>query len=106
MLVVLKGGGHPLQHPAALDEHVPRGVHQDVADLRIVQQRLQRAEPEHVVEHFDEQRFALAEAEGGFSSASSCRAGRGSRFRPGAVSLRERLEVQTVEQSECTLTRS
>ena len=37
---------------AALDEHVLVGVHQNVADRRIRQQRLQRPQPKHFVQDF------------------------------------------------------
>ena len=50
VLVVLKRRGHALEHAGALDEDVLVRVDQDVADRRVAQQRLERSEPEHVVD--------------------------------------------------------
>ncbi len=99
MTVVLEVGGDLLELAAALDEHVLVGVDQDVADRRVAQQRLQRPEPEHVVEQLDEQRLALAEAErralfGEQLAEQRADLALGAR----AIRLRQRLEVQPVEQ--------
>ena len=63
MLVVLERSSDALQHTSSLDEHAAVRVHQNVVDARIPQQRLERSQAEHIVEHFGEQRFALAEAD-------------------------------------------
>ena len=97
--IVLERRRHALEHAAALDEHVLVGVDQDVADRRVAQQRLERPEAEHVVEQLAEQRFALAEAErrvlfGEQLAEQRADLALGAR----AIGLRQRLEVQAVEQ--------
>ena len=94
-----KVGGDLLELAVALDEHVLVGVDQDVADRRVAQQRLQRAEPEHVIEQLDEERFALAEAERRSLLGEQLGEQRANlAFGARAVRLRERLEVEAVEQ--------
>ena len=63
MPVILERGRDAFQHAVALDEDVLARVHEDVADGRVAQQRLERPEAEHVVEHLDEERLALAQVE-------------------------------------------
>src|SRR5204863_2810917 len=83
----------------ALDEHVLVGVDEDVADRRVAEQRLQRAEPEHIVDELDEQRLALAEAERRVLLGQQLGEQRADlAFGAGAVRLRERLEIEAVEQ--------
>src|SRR5207248_11549985 len=48
-----------LQLAAALDVALVRAVHQDVRDRRVLEQDLQRAEPERLVEHLLDQLLAL-----------------------------------------------
>ena len=77
--------GTLLEHAAALDEHVLVGVDEDVADRRVAQQRLERPEPEDIVDELTEQRFALAEADAACSPRPAARrAACGFRFRPAA----------------------
>ena len=63
VLVVLERRRQPVQLAAALDVDVLIGVDQDVADRRIAQQRLERPEPEDLVDDVAENRVALAHAE-------------------------------------------
>ena len=49
--------------PFALDEDLRRVVDQDVGDRRVLEQRLERAEAEQLVEHVVDERLALDEAE-------------------------------------------
>ena len=83
VLVVLERRRHRFELAAALDEHLLVGVDQDVADRLVAQQRLERAEAEHLVEHVAENGVALARprAECRFRRSASRRA-RGSRLRP------------------------
>ena len=91
---------HALEHAAALDEHVLVGVDQDVADRRVAQQRLERPEAEHLVDAARRTASSRSPRLSGVpSSASSSPTQRpdlalGAR----AVGLRQRLEVQPVEQ--------
>ena len=99
VLVVLERRGHALQLAAALDEDVLVGVDQDVTDGRVVQQRLDRAEPEHVVQQLDEKHFALAEAERDVFFGEQLAEQRADfALSARAVGLRQRFEIQPVEQ--------
>ena len=99
MTVVLEVRRHLLEDAGTLDEHVLVAVDQDVADGRIAHQRLQRTESEHVVQDFDEQRLALAQTERRALFAEQLVEQRPDfALRARTVGLRERLEVQPVEQ--------
>ena len=63
VLVVLERGGHLLEHAAALHVHLLVGVHQDVVDRRVAQQRLERPEAEDLVEDVAEDLLALGHRE-------------------------------------------
>jgi hypothetical protein len=63
MAIVLESRGHALEDAGTLDEDVPMGVDQDVADARIAEQRLERAETEHIVQNLAEERFTLGNVE-------------------------------------------
>ena len=66
---------------------------------RIAQQRLERAEAEHVVEHLGEERLALAEVERRRLFREQLAEQRANlAFGAAAIGLRQRLEVQPVEQ--------
>ena len=52
MFVVLELNGRALQHTAAFNVNLVVVVHQDIGDRRILQQRLQRAKTEHLIEDF------------------------------------------------------
>ena len=99
MAIVLEAGGDTLQTAAALDKDVPMRVHEDVAHRGVAQQRLQRPEPEHVVEHFGEEHLALGKAERRHLLGEQLREQRAD-FGLGAraIGLRERLEVEAIEQ--------
>ena len=60
MAIVLERCLDPLEPAGALDEDVLVGVDENVADARIAQERFERPEAEHFVEHFGEERFAFA----------------------------------------------
>ena len=51
MRLVLEERRHRLEHAAALDEDVLVAVDQDVVDGRVLEQRLERPEPDHLVDH-------------------------------------------------------
>ncbi len=63
VVVVLEHDVGFFQHAAALDVHHLGGVDQNVADGRVLQQRLQRAQPEDLVHHLVGQAGALAGTE-------------------------------------------
>ena len=99
MAIVLKAGRDTLETAAALDEDMPMRVHEDVADGRIPQQRLEWSEPEHVVEHFREEHLALREAERRQLLGEQLRQQRADfGLRTRAIRLRQRLEIQAIEQ--------
>ena len=50
MPLVLEADRCQLENPATLDKDLRVGVHQDVVDRRILQQRLERAEAGHLVD--------------------------------------------------------
>ena len=85
--------------PRALDEHVLVGVDQDVADRRIAQQRLERPEPEDFVDQLAEQDVALAQAERrSFFGEQLADQRADLAFGARAIGVRQRLEIQPVEQ--------
>ena len=99
VLVVLERRGHPLEDAPSLDEHVLVGVDQDVVDRRVAEQRLERPEAEDVIEDFGEQGFALAQVDrrrllGEQLAEERANLTLGAR----AIRLRQRFEVQPVEQ--------
>src|SRR5438105_13292187 len=99
MTVVLEARGDPLEPAAALDEDVLMRVDQDVADRRVAQQRLQWSEPEHIVEHLRKEHVALGKAQRRRLFGQQLQQQRANlRFSAGAIGLRERLEVETVQQ--------
>ena len=99
MAIVLEIRRHLLEHAAALDEHVLVAIDQDVADRRVAQQRLERPEPEHVVQNLGEQRFALGEAERRLFLGEQLEQQRADlALGPGAIGLGERFEIQPVQQ--------
>ncbi len=61
MRLVLEWDVHLLQLAALFDEAVLVAVDQDIVDLGILQQRLQRAEADHLVDDVVDQRFKLGE---------------------------------------------
>ena len=63
MAVVAEGRIDPLQKPALFNEDMVLVVDQDVGDLRIAQQRLQRAEAEDFVEQIGLDLFLLVEVQ-------------------------------------------
>ena len=91
--------GDALEHAAALHVHLLVGVDQDVADRRVAQQRLERPEPEDFVEHLAEERLALARLSGVAFFGEQLEEQRADfALRARAIGLRQRLEVQAVEQ--------
>ena len=56
----LDAGG--LQHTTPFDIHLVGPRNQDVADLFVGQQRLQRPQAEHVIEHAADKLFAIGRA--------------------------------------------
>ena len=82
-----------------LDEDVLAGVDEDVADSRIAKQRLERPKAKHIVEHLDVQGLALTEVERGAFFGEELRQQRANlAFRAAPIALRERLEIQPVQQ--------
>jgi hypothetical protein len=59
VVVVVEPHVGRLEESEALDEYLGVGVHEDVRDVRIVQQRLDRTEPERLVEDLLFERVAL-----------------------------------------------
>ena len=59
----LKRTGVGSSTPIALDEHLVVAVDQDVGDRRVLEQRLERAEAEQLVEHVADQLLALGMVE-------------------------------------------
>ena len=99
MAIVLELGRDALQLAGALHEHVLVRVDENIADGRVAQQRLQRPQPEHVVEQLDEQPLALAEAERrAFFGEQLTEHGPYLALGARTIRLRQRLEVQAVEQ--------
>ena len=91
--------GSSIELAAALDVDVLVGVDQDVADRRVAQQRLERAEAEDFVDDVAENRVALAHAERHAlfgDQVEEQRADIGFGARP--LGRCQRLEVQPVEQ--------
>ena len=62
--IVLEPDFGLLQPSAALDVDTLRGVHQDVRDVRVLDQRLERAEPEDLVQDLVDENLALLELSG------------------------------------------
>ena len=62
--VVLEDDAGFLEHAVALDEHLVVAVDEDVRDVAVLEQRLERSEAEQLVEDVDDQVLALEEAEG------------------------------------------
>ena len=60
---VLEDNVGPFQHAGALDVDLLVGVDQDVVDGRVLQQRLQRTQSEHLVQHLARQAVSFAGAE-------------------------------------------
>ena len=99
MAIVLERGGHLLELAAPLHEHVLVGVDEDVADARVAQERLERAEAEDLVHQLAEQHVALAEAEGHPLFGQQLADERADlALGAGPVRLRQRLEVQPVQE--------
>ena len=97
--VVLERRLDAVQRAPALHEDMLVRVDQDVAHRRVAQERLERPEAEHVVDELGEERLALAEAErrvlfGEQLGQQRADLALGAR----AIDVRERLEVQPVEQ--------
>ena len=63
MPVVLEARAGPLEPALPLDEDVGMAVDQDVGDRRVLEQRLERAEAEQLVEHVLGQLLALGEVQ-------------------------------------------
>ena len=61
--VVLEADVGALQLAVTLDVDALEGIHQDVRDRRILDQRLERAQPEDLVEHLPDEHLALVEIE-------------------------------------------
>ncbi len=57
MPLVAEPHGGAFEEAPPLDEHVIRAVHQDIADRRIGQQRLERAEAQNLVEQVLDQKL-------------------------------------------------
>ena len=57
--VVFEDDGGLLQHPAPFDIDRVVGVHQDVVDRRVLQQRLQRTKAEDLIQHLLRQPVAF-----------------------------------------------
>ena len=99
MRIVLEGGGDPLEHALPLDEDVAIGVHEDVADRRIAEQRLERPEAEDVVEHLGEERLALGQAERRRLFREQQSEQRSDlAFGAGAIGVGQRFEIQPIQQ--------
>ena len=63
MRLVLEGNVHLLQLALALDEAVVMPVDQDVVDVRIVEQRLQRPETDELVDDLVDQRLQFGDVD-------------------------------------------
>ena len=99
MAVVLKVRRNLFELAAAFDEDVLVGVDQDVADRRIAQQRLDRSEPEDVVEQLGEQLFAFGQADRcAFFRQNFAEQNANLAFSARPVRLGERLEVEAADQ--------
>ena len=59
MLIVLKGGRALLELAGALDVHLLVGIHENVADRLVAQQRLERPEAEDFIDDVAENGVAL-----------------------------------------------
>src|SRR3954469_12960958 len=99
MTIVLERRRHAFELAMALDPDVLVSVDQDVTDRRIAQQRLERTEPEDFVHQLAEQDVPLAEADrGAFFREQLAHQRADLALRTRAIGVRERLEIQTVEQ--------
>src|SRR5215831_4695602 len=82
-----------------LDEHVLVRVDENIVDGRIPKERLERSEAEHVVHQLAEERFAFAQADrDAFFIEEVVDQRADLAFHARAVGLRERLEIQPIEQ--------
>jgi hypothetical protein len=97
--IVLERGGDALEDTVPLDEDMTISVDEHVADRRVAQQRLERSETEDVVEDFGEERFTLAETDRrrllGEEERKECA---NLTFRARTVGVRQRFQVQAIEQ--------
>ena len=98
--VVLEDDGGLLQHPVPFYIDRAAGVHQDVVDGRILQQRLQRAKAEDFIQYLLRQPVAFRRRERNIllpdqlvNHASAAVAGT-----PVLVHLRNLLEIQTLDE--------
>ncbi len=99
MAIVLERGGHPLELPSALHEHVLVGVDENIADARVAQERLEWPEAEDLVHQLAEQHVAFAEAERHPLFGQQLADERTNlAFSAGPIGLGQGLEVQPVQQ--------
>src|SRR5438874_2049585 len=99
MPIVLECGVDAFEDAAPLDKHVLMRVDEDVADRRIAQQRLERAEAEHVVNQLAEQRVAFGHADWHAAFVQQIGDERPDLvFGARAIGLRQRFEIQPVEE--------
>src|SRR5215467_13460803 len=97
--IVAECGGHTLQMSVPLDEHVLVRVDENIVDGRIPKERLERSEAEHVIHQLAEERFAFAQADWDAFFVEEVVDQRADlAFHARAVGLRERLEIQPIEQ--------
>ena len=99
MGVVFELNGSAIQFSAALHIDQVRGGHQDVADVGVLKERLQRAETEHFIEDLLDHAVLLQQAEGGLLLFDEL-GDRGSDFGAHALAGHggERLQIDPVEE--------
>ena len=101
VLVVAEDDVRLLDPTVALDEHLAGLVDQNVGDLGVLEQQLQRSETKELVEHVRRQRFALEQAQRNrLALAVEDRADDASNLGLGVQSgdLRQPIEIQPVEK--------
>ncbi len=99
MPVVLKRRRHALQLAIPLHVHVLVGIHDDVADGRVAQQRFERSQSEHFVDEFAKQHIAFAQAQRRIFLGEQLADERADlALGAGAVGIGKRFEVEPVQQ--------
>ena len=97
--IVLERAGHALQHTGSFHVHLLVGVHEDVVDGRVAQQRFERPEPEDLVEDVAEDLLALRHRERLALLAEQLEEQRADvAFGARPIDGRKGLEVQPVQQ--------
>jgi len=94
MALILEYDRGQLQPTGPLDEHLPVRVDQYVIDGRVLEQRLERAEPDHLVDHVigDLRLFPLVELHAlGLEQLRDQRAGLSRKASGGSFSIAVRL---------------